>query len=300
MIIWAITATAAAIIAIGILTVYRRQIRKNCRQLEFLKEHQTNMNLTSDLPFRELEALADGVNDVLEMSREIKKASKQSEDSLKEMITNLSHDIRTPLTSMDGYFQLLAHSDTEEERQHYIAVIRSRITSLKDMLEELFMYTKLQNAAYEPETEPLDFGKCTFDTVFSFYDEFQRKGIEPRIDFCEEKLPIIGNYEAIRRVLQNIVKNTLEHGERKIEFVLRQDNGRAVFCCSNDMKGSDKLDAGQVFSRFYKADVARGSSSTGLGLSIAKGLTEKMGGEIRAELNKNIFSVEVSFSLREA
>lgn len=293
MTIWAITATAAAIITIGILIAYRQQVKKICRRMAFLKDHQTNMRLTSDLPFRELNDLIDGINDVLDLSREIKKASQQSEDSLKETITNLSHDIRTPLTSMDGYFQLLIQSNSEEERKHYLSVIQSRIESLKDMLEELFTYTKLQNENYELTLAPVDFGKCVFDTVFSFYDEFQRKGIKPQIDFCEGHLPIIGNHEAIRRSLQNIVKNALEHGEEKILFQLQQYNTEAVFRCTNDIKSSDAIDIDRVFSRFYKADSARSNTSTGLGLSIAKGLIDKMGGTISAELEANIFIIEI-------
>lgn len=149
MTVWAIIATAVAIIEIIILNIYRKQVKKTCRQLAFLKEHTTNMRLSSELPFRELDNLIDGINDVMDLSRKIQRESQQSEDSLKETITNLSHDIRTPLTSMDGYFQLLIQSNSEEERQHYIAVIQSRIASLKDMLEELFTYTKLQNEKSE-------------------------------------------------------------------------------------------------------------------------------------------------------
>ena len=100
--VWAIIATVVAAITILILIVYRRQVKMTCRQLAFLKEHQTNLRLTSDLPLKELNELVDGINDILDLSREIRKSAQQSEDSLKETITNLSHDIRTPLTSMDG------------------------------------------------------------------------------------------------------------------------------------------------------------------------------------------------------
>lgn len=298
MTIWAITATAAAIITIGILVAYRRQVKRICRRMAFLKNHQTNMRLTSDLPFRELNDLIDGINQVMDLSREIKKASQQSEDSLKETITNLSHDIRTPLTSMDGYFQLLIQSDSEEERKHYLSVIQSRIGSLNDMLEELFTYTKLQNESYELALEPLDFGKCVFDTVFSFYDEFQRKGIEPQIDFCEGHLPIAGNCEAIRRALQNIIKNSLEHGGEKIQLELRRYQAEAIFRCTNDIKNPDTIDIERVFSRFYKADFARSNTSTGLGLSIAKGLIDRMGGTISAKLDANKFTIEIRFSIQ--
>lgn len=299
MTLWAIVATVVALIVSGVLAAYRQQVKKTYHRLAFLKEHKTNMRLTSDLPFSELNNLIDNINDVLDLSRDIQRVSQQSEDSLKETITNLSHDIRTPLTSMDGYFQLLVQSDSEKERQHYIAVIQNRITSLKDMLEELFTYTKLQNDSYELAVESLDFGKCVFDTVFSFYDEFQKKDIEPKIDFCEGHLFIAGNHEAIRRALQNIIKNALEHGQKKIVFELQQNNDQVIFRCLNDVENPDEIDMAQVFSRFYKADSARSNTSTGLGLSIAKGLIEKMGGTIQADLNANIFAIEIGFLIQD-
>ena len=298
MIAWAIIATTIAIITIFIFFAYRRQVQKACRQLAFLKNHQTNLRLTSDLPFHELNELVDGINDILDLSREIKKTAQQSEDSLKETITNLSHDIRTPLTSMDGYFQLLTQSQSEEERQHYIAVIQSRIVSLKDMLEELFTYTKLQNETYELEVEPLDFGKSVL-TPFSPSMTNSSARIEPQIDFCDGHLSILGNPEAIRRALQNIIKNALEHGQKQISFSLSADDKQAVFRCRNDVKNPDEVDMSRVFSRFYKADSARSSASTGLGLSIAKGLIDRMGGMITADLNGSTFSIEISFSIQK-
>lgn len=297
MVIWAIVATVVAVIAFSILIFYRRQVKMICRQLSFLNEHQTNMRLTSNLPFKELYELVDDINNFLDLSQEIRKSAHQSENSLKETITNLSHDIRTPLTSMDGYFQLLIQSDSEEDRQHYIDIIRSRITSLKDMLEELFTYTKLQNDSYELEVESLDFAKSVFDTVFSFYDEFQKKDIEPKIDFCEGHLFIAGNHEAVRRALQNVIKNALEHGQKKIVLELKEENNQAIFRCLNGVENANDIDMEQVFSRFYKADSARSNTSTGLGLSIAKGLIEKMGGSIKASLDNEMFAIEISFAI---
>ena len=149
MIVWASATSAAAVILIVILILYRRQVRKIGRQLEFLKDNRTNLRLTSDLPLREMNELIDGINEVLDQSREIRERSQRSETQLKETITNLSHDIRTPLTSLDGYFQLLQQSDSEEERRKYVEIIQSRISSLKEMLEELFTYTRLQDADYK-------------------------------------------------------------------------------------------------------------------------------------------------------
>ena len=244
--------------------------------------------------------LIDGINEVLDQSREIRERSQRSETQLKETITNLSHDIRTPLTSLDGYFQLLQQSDSEEERRKYVEIIQSRISSLKEMLEELFTYTRLQDADYKLETERIDFGKCAYDTVFSFYDEFQSRGIEPRVDFCGGHLFVMGNEEAAHRALQNLIRNALVHGHTGITLELKSGGRKVVFRCANDVEHPEEIDIRQVFSRFYKADSARTHTSTGLGLSIAKGLVERMGGEIRAELDGKAFVVEIVFDVISA
>ena len=300
MVIWASAATAAAVILIVILILYRRQVRKTGRQLEFLKDRRTNLRLTSDLPLKEFNELIDGINEVIDQSREVRESAQHNEMQLKETITNLSHDIRTPLTSLDGYFQLLQQSDSEEERRKYVGIIQSRISSLKEMLEELFTYTRLQDADYELETELIDFGKCVYDTVFSFYDECQNRGIEPQVDFCGGHLFVRGNEEAVRRALQNLIRNALVHGHKGISLELFEENGKAVFRCSNDVAHPEEIDIERVFSRFYKADSARTHTSTGLGLSIAKGLVERMDGEIRAELEGERFVVEILFNEADA
>ena len=295
MMIWAVAVSAAAVTAVTIMILYRRQIREICRHLSFMKKQKTNMRLTSGLPFPELNELIDRINDIVDQSREIREDVWNNEARLKQTITNLSHDIRTPLTSLDGYFQLLMQSDSEEERQKYIRIIQTRIGSLNSMLEELFTYTRLQDEDYEIETETVDFGKCVYDVVFSFYEEFQKKGIEPEADFCEERLYTMGNEEALRRVLQNLIKNALLHGNSRISMRLFQENGRAVFLCSNDTEHPEEIDMSQVFERFYKADSARTHTSAGLGLSIAKGLAERMGGSADASLDGNIFTVRLEF-----
>lgn len=294
MIIWVIAA-GAAVIAVSLLILYRRQVKKTCRQLEFLSENQTNLRLTADLPFPELCRLADDMNRIIDQSRQIRLDSRRSETQLKETITSLSHDIRTPLTSMDGYFQLLLESDAQEDRQRYISIIQSRIASLNDMLEELFTYARLQDSQYRFPSRRIDFSRCVCDTIFSFYEEFQAKGIEPSVTLEDERLFIQGNEEALGRTVQNLMKNTLVHGKGRIALSLFREDSCAVFQCANQVENPQEIDISQVFGRFYRADSARTKSSTGLGLSIARELTERMGGQIRADLDGNQFSVQIRF-----
>ena len=132
-------------------------------------------------------------------------------NNLKETITNLSHDIRTPLTSLDGYFQLLKESTSDKEKDKYSRIIQNRIVSLKIMLDELFTYTKLQDDNYTLVLEKSNFNKLLTATLFSFYDEFNTKGIEPQIDICDEQLSVFCNQADVIRVIQNIIKNSFEH-----------------------------------------------------------------------------------------
>ena len=281
MVLWAVAATVVAACSLLILILYRRQVKKTCRQLAFLREHTTNLRLTGGLPFSEWEELVDGVNAILDQAREGRRTAQREEAALKEAITHLSHDIRTPLTSLDGYFQLLLQSPSAEEQQRYSAVIQSRIASLRDMLEELFTYARLQDKEAPLALEPVDFAACVYDTVFAFYEDFQAKGLTPQADFCDGHLWVQGNGEALRRTVQNLVKNALEHGGREIAFALFQRDGAAGFRCTNQVDRPEEIDVHQVFRRFYKADAARTHTSTGLGLAIAQGLTERMGGHHR-------------------
>lgn len=295
MLIWAIIATIVSVITVSIFIAYRRQVKNTCRHLAFMKKNKTNLRLRSGLPFRELYELSDNVNELLDNSDKLRHKAEHNEQNLKDAITNISHDIRTPLTSLDGFFQLLKNADSEEERTQCVDVIQNRINNLKYMLEELFTYTKLQNEDYKLQTEPVDIVRCVSSALVSFYNEFQEKGIEVQADFTAEEIVVDCNAEAVQRIVQNVLKNVLDHGSKSVEMTLKQENERVIFSCSNKVDNPDSIDISQVFTRFYKSDPARTHSSTGLGLAIAKGLAERMNGGMTAEVQGEWFKVEVWF-----
>lgn len=274
---------------------YRRQIVKICRQMSFLEQNDTNMLLTSQLSCREIVELTEHMNDLRTLARERVCAYQKKEERLKQTITNLAHDIRTPLTSMDGYLQLLKESREEAERERYMEVIQGRVEILGKLLEELFLYMKLQNDSYRLDMDRENITQIICEAVFSFYGQFQRAGIFPEVDFVERPIWINCSRSAVDRIVHNIIKNALEHGEGEIRLWLREENGRVIFRCANRVRQPQCIDMERIFEEFYKAESARGNAaSTGLGLSIAKSLAEKMGGEIRAWLEGDMFCVEMS------
>lgn len=280
-----------------IIWKYQRQVKDICRQLAFLMKHDSNMLIHREFGLGGIGMLSDRLNDLLELRRKEKQYYQEKETLIADTYTNLSHDIRTPLTSLDGYFQLMEACENVEEQRRYLNIIHERIHSLNEMLEELFMFTKLKNESYRLELTSCCINRILKETVFSYYDDWVRRKIQPDIQITEEQLYIDGNKQGLSRIIQNVIKNGLDHGEKKIRIVLKREQNRAVLRISNQVIASEKIDIEHVFDRFYKADAARSKTSTGLGLSIAREFVRRMNGEIGAKIEENEFIVEMSFPI---
>ena len=280
-----------------IMWKYQRQVKDICRQLAFLMKHDSNMLIHREFGLGGIGMLSDRLNDLLELRRKEKQYYQEKETLIADTYTNLSHDIRTPLTSLDGYFQLMEACENVEEQRRYLNIIHERIHSLNEMLEELFMFTKLKNESYRLELTSCCINRILKETVFSYYDDWVRREIQPDIQITEERLYIDGNKQGLSRIIQNVIKNGLDHGEKKIRIVLKREQNRAVLRISNQVIASEQIDIEHVFDRFYKADAARSKTSTGLGLSIAREFVRRMNGEIGAKIEENEFIVEMRFNL---
>lgn len=287
----------AVIILVQAIALWRvkRQIRDICRQLSFLREHDSNMLITHDLRGSSIDELVRILNDFLFDIKKERRSFAQKEKQIADTYTNLSHDIRTPLTSLDGYFQLLEESSDAAEQKRYIDIIQERISSLKNMLEELFTFTKLKDGSYELELSRCCINRVLKETIFSYYEDWTGRGIEPRIELTQEELFIEGNVHALQRVIQNIIKNALDHGEKSLCVELKREENSAVIVIANNVTNADEIDITQVFERFYKQDKSRSQGSTGLGLSIAREFVLRMNGQIKAELVGEEFRIVIEF-----
>lgn len=284
-------------ILIGMIWFIKRQIQDICRQLAFLEEQESNMLITTQTTSLCIGDLIEKINRIILSNRKRKKAYLEKEQRVQQVYTNLSHDIRTPLTSLDGYVQLLADCEDKGKQKEYLIVVRERISSLKNMLEELFMFTRLKDDSYQLELSNVCVSRILKETVFSYYDDWNRQGIVPKFLIDEGDVYIEGNESALNRIFQNIIKNGLVHGEKNIIISLTKNEKEVILSFGNAMKNPEDVDVSQVFERFYKADKSRSRNSTGLGLSIAKGFVERMNGTIEARLVENQFVIEVRFPI---
>lgn len=284
-----------AVICLIRYELYRNQIKQFRDSIKFIGQHNSNMRISQEISNKEIADLVSDLNHLMQKHRQMEQEVEKKEQALKDLVTNLSHDIRTPLTSLDGYFQLLMTCNDVKERDRYYQIINGRIESLRVLLEQLFMYMKLQNNAYEFERKNLNLNKLLYDGMLEFYQEFTNREIEPLIEVEEEPIIINANDLALKRVIQNIIKNVLEHGNDK--FILRtiSKNNKVSIQFENEFSKNSPIDMDKIFERFYKADQARTSTSTGLGLAIAQELVVKMNGEIKARSDGSKFTIELQF-----
>lgn len=288
------------VLFIGVLIrylMYRRQVQEICRQLEFLQQETTNKRLQTDLNDQDIINLIIQINTLLDKQEHKEIEIRKKELHLKETIANISHDIRTPLTSIKGFFELYLGEKDEKQKKYYEKVIRERMEDVTLLLEELFTYTKLQNASYKLELEETNFSRIVMNCLFDFYEQWQENQITPKLEIDEDPAMVICNESAVKRILTNVLRNATIHGKSSIQISYQIQDGQVLFRCSNPVADTENPDPEQVFDRFYRADTARSQTSNGLGLSIAMELTKRMDGDIQAIMEEDIFTIEVRFSL---
>lgn len=285
--VW-VLAAGLALVALGLgikVALLRHGIKGLRRDLVERRGQDTNTLLSLPCRDRELRRLASALNQELRTLRQERLRYQQGDKELKEAVVNISHDLRTPLTAISGYLQLLKSQELPPDAQRYLGQIESRTESMKRLTEELFRYSVVvseENLA----REPVDLRRAVEEALLSFYGALEGRGIDPQVRLPEE--PVVRQLDpsALSRVLGNILTNALKYSAGNLEVAL-EESGRLTF--SNSAPGLDPVAAGRLFDRFYTVEAAR--NSTGLGLSIAKELTQRMGGEMGAELHGGTLTV---------
>lgn len=244
---------------------------------------------TAETLNRELVKLQDERNRYIDGNRQISQA-----------VTEISHDIRTPLTAINSYLDLMKGETNEELKARYLERIKNRTLSLSDLADELFKYSTSADQAGQPvpsESEssgPIDICRILEECMLSFYAAFTKKGIEPEIELPEEPVFVLCTQKDANRIFENIISNALKYSTGALTVKLG-DDGAVSF--SNPAPGLTPVSAAKLFDRYFT--VNEGSASTGLGFSIAKELIERNSGTINADLVDGILSINVHFKQQE-
>ena len=283
---------AFAVVSI-ILAIKIRMMQKSMDEIcSCLSEHlssDTNQLITVSSSDKHVRHLASEIARQLTELRRQRRQYINGDRELKEAVTNISHDLRTPLTAICGYLELLETEEMTDNTRRYVEQIANRTEALKALTEELFRYSVISSVS-DLSYEKVNVGRVLEDTLISFYGAFEQKNITPNISLPEGVIIRSLDKSALSRIFGNIISNAVKYSDGDFSVTM-SDTGEITF--SNTASELSSVDVGKLFDRFYTVDSAR--KSTGLGLSIAKLLTERMGGCISADYKGNTLSITLSF-----
>ena len=280
----------AALCLLAYLLVLRHSLREAAEELDEKLRTDTNTLISISSSDRAMQSLVTHINRQLQALRRERLRLHSGNAELTAAVTNVSHDLRTPLTALCGYLDLLEQEPQTEAAARYLAVIRERTDAMRALTEELFRYSVLTATADELHTEPVCLNDVLEQSLAGFYGALSARGITPSVQLPEEKVIRPLDAAALRRVFDNILSNAAKYSDGDLAVALAPD-GEVTF--SNRASALSRVEAARLFDRFYTVDSARGS--TGLGLSIAKLLTEKLHGTISADYENETLRICIAF-----
>lgn len=276
---WFIIAVLLAVIAALGVKIYL--LKKSISEIEILfvecLSADTNMLVTVSSRDKNIRSLAGKINVQLKELRRQRHRFHQGDTELKNAVTNISHDLRTPLTAICGYLDLLEKTEKSAEAERYLKIIGERCEVLKNLTDELFRYSVIMSAK-EDTPEEIVLNSLLEESLAGFYAVLVGRGITPEIVMPDKHVIRTAGRESLLRVFSNILGNVVKYSDGDLRVELTEQ-GRIIF--ENSAQNLDEIKVGRLFDRFYTVESA--SNSTGLGLAIAKTLVEQMHGEISAE-----------------
>lgn len=285
-------------ITIVILIIKIRLMQKSADEIhEGIKDRLTSdTNTLIDISSNDshMRRLAGSMNGQLQELRRERQRYAKGNAELSGKITNISHDLRTPLTAICGYLELLEREDILGDARRYLGMIKNRTDALKQLTGELFFYSVAVSGEKELELGEVVLNDVLEESIAAYYGAFTEKGMVPYIKIPDAAVGRRLNREALYRIFENIISNAIKYSAGDFSVELSED-GRIFF--SNRAAGLDAVQVGRMFDRFFT--IESGDCATGLGLSIAKQLTEQMGGTILALYEDGYFKIEIYFEEKE-
>ena len=292
MLPWILCGVFSVIVVVLIIKI--RMMQKSMDEIcACLDEHlssDTNQLITVSSSDKHVRHLASEISRQLTELRRQRRQYINGDRELKEAVTNISHDLLTPLTAICGYLELLEAEEKTDNTKRYVEQIANRTEALKSLTEELFRYSVISSVS-DLSYEKVNVSRVLEDSLLSFYGAFEPKNITPQISVPEEAVWRTLDKSALSRIFGNIIGNAVKYSDGDLSVTMTQA-GDITF--SNTAAGLSSVDVGKLFDRFYTVDSAR--RSTGLGLSIAKLLTERMNGHISADYRSGILYITLSFN----
>lgn len=282
--------------AVILFTLIRGLKSVTAQMDEIEKQPEQNRQLKNPDTSHSMEELLSRINRIYQSRQKERIRLQRREEGIRREIENISHDLRTPLTSILGYFDLMEDEDVSEaEKEEYLKIIKKRAKGLKSLIDNFYDISRLEGENYPVTMEEVPIQSAVRETVLGFYREFEEKHIQVTIELEETEYLVTADKLQLNRILTNLIQNALKFGSKYFE--IRQES-KAGTCCiqfRNDQEGMKEEELNLIFGRFYTRDATRSRGSSGLGLTIIKLLAEKQKICVKAWLEEGTFVIELQF-----
>ena len=286
------------IVILIIFILKTKEINRLTLELKKLNSEGKIEKLRLSLPNKNIENLIVEINTLIDDKRKMENIYKEKDIELREAIANMSHDLRTPLTSIMGYVYLLNDDKLDkEERKEYLKIIEKRSLVLNDLITNFYGLSRIQADQYEIKFEPVNLELVLGEIIAAFYETLDYKFGEPEINIEEGLGPVLGDKQALNRIFTNLIENIIKHGEGEVKISLKKKNKYIVMEFSNKAEDLESKDVNRIFEKFFTKDRMRTGQNTGLGLAIVKLLVEKQGQKIEAKKVGNRLVINIIWSL---
>ena len=290
--LWAAIGVMATIIVVLLVKIYTLQ--KSAKEIKnaFADRLMTETNTLIDISSNDeyMRELAASINIQLRKLREERHFFIEGNAELKNAVTNISHDLRTPLTAICGYLDLLEQEEKSTTIERYLEIIRNRADLLTELIEELFRYSVIISGERLVVREPIAINGILEESIAAFYTTLNKRGIVPNIKITQAKIVRSLDRSSLIRVFSNLLNNAIKYSDGDLDITLT-DSGEVIF--ANTASRLNEVQVGKLFDRFYTVEAAR--KSTGLGLAIARTLIEQMNGTISAKYENGRLSICIFF-----
>lgn len=275
-------------------------VKKMTEQLAGVNEHfGTNELIRTNTHHKRLSQFANEINQLIRLYKENEFYLEKRERQLKEEITNISHDLRTPLTSIKGFTQLLIDEDVPiDEKEKYMSIIQGKIDILTTQVDLFYELSSINSLDHKLVMEHLLLNEIIEEHILIFYQDFQEQELEVIVEPLDETT-VLANEEAVQRMMINIIQNTLRYAKSYVQITLLEEEEFIRLRLVNDTNELTEEDLAHIFSRTYRKDMSRGDGRLGLGLHIVQQLIQKQGGKVTADIQGDLFILDVLFYKRK-
>ncbi len=293
MLIAVVVLSLAVIFLSAALIFEKREIRNIEDALRKIQSGTGGNSIHSKGGSKDADRLTKRINELLAELRLQKEEYERKRHRMDQMVTNISHDLRTPLTSAVGYVDMVRTGDLdEEEKQRELEIIAERLERLQQLINSFFEFSKVMSSEYSPDKTTVNVTALLEESVAAAYDNFEERGRHIELDITDERKEVSSNEIMITRIFDNLISNALKHGSGDLKIT--REGNKLHFI--NGIPEGETIDTDRIFDEFYTTDISRTRGSTGLGLAIVKDFSDMLGIDISASVEDKLFKITLDLS----